>query len=80
MFVSNMNLYFINWQFCELLQHFEVLKRINLCIVKKNPIFKWLKQFSEELQDVTKSSSGNYFQDLRIFLKSYISYQSIYEP
>lgn len=80
MFVSNMKLYFINWQFCELLQHFAVLKRINLVHCEKNPIFKWLKQFSEELQNVTKSSSGNYFQDLRIFLKSYISYQSIYEP
>lgn len=69
MFVSNMKLYFINWQFCELLQHFAVLKRINLVHCEKKPIFKWLKQFSEELQNVTKSSSENYFQDLRIFLK-----------
>lgn len=43
MFVSNMKLYFINWQFCELLQHFAVLKRINLVHCEKKPYFQVIK-------------------------------------
>lgn len=75
----------MNWQFCELLQHFAVLN-CTVCNVqytrnqtlKKRRFFSLWKKFSGETQSFTKSTKG-FFRNL--YLKSAIdTLQSIYEP